>query len=123
VKNRASISKRILTLLVAMMYLATSSTALAHGLSHAQRALDVGCSMSESGKGSHSSIVAPAIDVSSTSDCFFCHHGPAVALTVVPGAAPAPSMALGTVAAVSPAQAISAFRPALPSLRAPPALS
>ncbi|HVK39941.1 MAG TPA: hypothetical protein VNA88_15505 [Candidatus Kapabacteria bacterium] len=132
----------MLTVVVAMMYLATSSTALLHALSHAPLAGERSCAAE--GEASPESVSQEPLSFGSDSPdaaslendrrcsaldaaieldapgCFFCHHGPAVAVVVAPSVAPAPSMLPGAITSVSATQAHSALRILRPSLRAPP---
>jgi hypothetical protein len=152
VNRRFPISRAVLTVVVAMMYLATSSTALLHALSHAPLASERSCAAVGEASSETVSLesaaaatlsfeaVSPeadspdavslendrrcsALDASVELDapeCFFCHHGPAVAVVVAPSAAPVPSMLPGAITTVSATQAHSALRILRPSLRAPP---
>lgn len=126
-----SIPRSILTFVVALMYLCTSTTAIAHGLSHAP--LDGACDRAAMIGAADVTIdvLAPeivsdhddAVERSISQECFFCHQGPAVAVASVPRALASPSMTPSSIVTVLSADAISALRVYVPSLRAPPTRS
>jgi hypothetical protein len=80
VKNRRTISQALLAFIVALMYVATSSTAAIHGLSHGQRPA------TDNGACDHERVADIATESMPSGDCFFCFHGPAIALVGAPAA-------------------------------------
>jgi hypothetical protein len=103
----------VIAMILAMMYLVTSSTALAHGLSHPP-AHDAGradaCSEISDDHGDHAGAQG----------CFFCNHGPAVAIVAIAPLCAVPAAAY-QVLVTAPVQEHPAARAGYsPPLRAPP---
>lgn len=110
VKTPISIPRAALALLVALLYLATSAPAAVHGPTHAQRESSHCAAMEHSGESSEAG----------SSGCFYCHHGPAVAIVGAPKAPASPSTAYEAYLPARATEEISALRAPFASLRAPP---
>jgi hypothetical protein len=113
-KTGRQISRTLLRLLVATMYVVTSSTAVVHGLSHLERLGSDRVS---------ARIDAPAAPGDAPGDCFFCFHGPAIAMIAAPAALPAPAPAHNSVDTMGSVSPTAAAPQLTPPLRAPPVRS